>query len=133
VTSLLYVQGVYYFVTGIWPLVSVETFQAVTGPKTDNLITGREGDHFLLMTIGVLITAISVALLFAAWRHSDSLEATVLAVGSAVGLTGIDVIYVGRHVLPPIYLADAAAEVMLLGCWAFALMRQAQTAVRQNS
>ena len=29
------VQGIFYFLTGIWPLLSMETFLKVTGPKTD--------------------------------------------------------------------------------------------------
>src|SRR5947199_2745060 len=93
-TALLWVQGLYYFVTGVWPLVSIETFQMVTGPKTDHLVTGREADHWLVMTVGVLITAIASALLVAAWRRENPVEITVLAVASAAGLTGIDVIYV---------------------------------------
>jgi hypothetical protein len=55
-TMLLWVQGAYYLATGIWPLVSVETFQWVTGPKTDHLPSGYEADHWLVMTVGVLVT-----------------------------------------------------------------------------
>src|SRR3954465_15699644 len=105
-TALLWVQGFYYLVTGVWPLVSIETFQLVTGPKTDHLPTGREGDHWLVMTLGVLITSVALALLVAAWRRQTSPEAAVLAVTSALALTGIDVIYVARGVIAPIYLAD---------------------------
>src|SRR4051794_17610666 len=52
-TALLWLQGLYYLVTGVWPLVSIETFQTVTGWKTDHLVTGRESDHWLVMTVGV--------------------------------------------------------------------------------
>src|SRR5436853_1697295 len=110
-TTLLWVQGVYYFVTGVWPLASVETFQMITGRKTDHLVTGRESDHWLVMTVGVLITAIALTLLVAAWRRRNPLEVAVLAVASAIGLTVIDVVYVARQAILPIYLADAAAEV----------------------
>src|SRR5437764_10320112 len=57
---LSWVQGVYYLLTGVWPLVSIRTFQIVTGVKTDNLPTGREADHWLVMAVGVLITAIAL-------------------------------------------------------------------------
>jgi hypothetical protein len=116
-TGLLWVQGLYYLVTGVWPLLSMETFQLVTGPKTDHLVTGREGDHWLVMTVGVLIVAIAVTLLVAAWRQQNPPEAAVLAIASALGLTGIDVIYVVRQVIAPIYLADAVAEIILLMAW----------------
>src|SRR5437588_11278415 len=85
-------QGFYYVLTGLWPLVSIETFQMVTGRKTDHLPTGREADHWLVMTVGVLVTAIALALLVAAWRRQPYVEAAILAIAPALGLTGIDVI-----------------------------------------
>ncbi|MFL5242430.1 MAG: hypothetical protein ACJ8FY_10015 [Gemmataceae bacterium] len=123
ITCLLGVQGVYYLLTGLWPLVSIETFQWVTGPKTDNLPTGRESDHWLVMTVGVLVTAIGLTLLVGAWRRGRASELAILALASALGLTAIDVIYVIREVIPPIYLADAAAESILIAVWVVALKR----------
>lgn len=121
---LLWLQGLYYLVTGIWPLVSIETFQLVTGPKTDHLATGREADHWLVMTVGVLITCIALALLAAAWRRRSPAEVVILAVASAIGLTGIDVVYVFRQVIAPIYLVDAAAEILLVTAWVLLLVRR---------
>jgi hypothetical protein len=123
-TVLLWVQGLYYLATGVWPLLSIQTFQMVTGPKTDHLVTGREADHWLVMTVGVLITAIAITLLVAAWRRQNPPEVAILAVASAIGLTAIDTIYVVRQVIGPIYLADAAPEVLLIAAWALALIRQ---------
>jgi hypothetical protein len=50
---LLWAQGLYYLATGVWPLVSIETFQRVTGRKTDHLVTGdphgrRPGDYLFI-------------------------------------------------------------------------------------
>ncbi len=125
-TALLWGQGLFYLATGVWPLVSIKTFQMVTGPKTDHLVTGREADHWLVKTVVVLITATAAALLVAAWRRRNSPEVATLAVASALGLTAIDVTYVARRVLPPVYLVDAAAEVGLLGTWAFVAAREFQ-------
>jgi hypothetical protein len=122
-TTLLWLQGAFYLVTGVWPLVSIETFQMVTGPKTDHLVTGRESDHWLVMTAGVLITAVGLTLVVAAWRRTRAVELAVLAVGCAAGLTGIDVVYVSRGAIAPIYLADAAVEVVLIAAWAVVLVR----------
>jgi hypothetical protein len=122
-TLLLWVQGPYYLLTGVWPLISIRTFQLVTGPKTDHLPTGREADHWLVMTVGLLVTAIAAALLTAGWRRRASPEIAVLALGSALGLTLIDVIYVARQVIDPIYLIDAVVEVPLIVGWAAALVR----------
>src|SRR5438874_2418602 len=90
---LCWAQGVYFLITGIWPIVSIETFQLVTGRKTDHLVTGREGDHWLVNTVGALVIAIGVTFLFAAWRRSFSSEIAVLAIASAIGLTCIDAVY----------------------------------------
>ena len=122
-TSLCLFQGLYYLLTGLWPLISIETFQMVTGPKTDHLVTGREADHWLVMTVGVIIACIGTTLLVAAWRRQETIEMIVLAIACALGLTAIDVIYVVRGVLSPIYLADAAAELVLIAAWIVALLR----------
>lgn len=114
---LLWLQAVYYGLTGIWPLISVETFQLVTGEKTDHLVTGDENDHWLVMTVGTLITAIAISLLIAAWRRNLAAETVALAVSTAVGLTAIDIIYGSRRVLFPIYLPDAAVECLLILGW----------------
>jgi hypothetical protein len=76
------------------------------------------------MTVGVLVAAVGLTLLVAAWRRSRPPEVAVLALSSAAGLTAIDVIYVARGVLLPVYLADAAAEVVLIVAWAVVLFGQ---------
>jgi hypothetical protein len=124
VTGLLWLQGLYYLLTGVWPLVSIETFLMVTGPKTDHLQSPNPtpADHWLVMTAGVLITSLGACLLTAAWRRSGTPEVAVLAVGAAAGLTAIDVIYVYRQVIEPVYLVDAAAEILLIAAWGLALV-----------
>jgi hypothetical protein len=124
--ALLWAQGTYYLITGLWPLLSIETFLLVTGPKTDHLMSPNPtpADHWLVMTVGALITAVGAALLTSAWRRHLSWEIAVLAIGCAVGLTAIDIVYVLRRVLPPIYLADAAAESVLIVVWLAALVQQ---------
>jgi len=108
--------GIYFLATGIWPLVWIDTFQLITGPKTDHLLTGREADHWLVNTVAVLLIAVGLALLTAA-RRRPSLEVVVLGAASAIGLMAIDVDYVFRQVLLLIYLVDAGLQVMLLTRW----------------
>jgi hypothetical protein len=122
-TALCWLQGLYYGVTGVWPLVSVRTFKLVTGEqgKTDNLQTGLDADHWLLMTVSVLITAISGTLIVAAVRKTQALELAVLAIAAAAGLTAIDVTYTMRGLILPIYLVDAAVEIALILSWLTAL------------
>lgn len=132
-TVLLYLQGTYFFLTGVWPLLSMETFLMVTGPKTDHLVTGLIADHWLVKTVGVLVTAIGLTLLVAAYRQEKPLEAAILAMVSSLGLACIDVVYVMRGVIDPIYLLDAAVEVVLLGTWATILLRENQQEEDQGS
>ncbi len=104
-------QGLFYLVTGIWPLISMGTFQSVTGPKAD---------RWLVKTVGVLIGVIGGVLLLSGIREDDSPELTLLATTSAAGLTAIDAVYVARRRISPIYLLDAVAEIALIGAWFFA-------------
>jgi hypothetical protein len=120
--TLCWLQGIYYLLTGLWPLMSIRSFKLVTGEKTDNLPTGLDADHWLVMTVGVLVTAIALSLLTTAVRRSAGVETAVLAVGAAAGLTAIDLIYVARGVILPIYLVDAAAEIPLIAAWLFLLV-----------
>jgi hypothetical protein len=118
---LCWVQGAYFLVTGIWPLVSIETFQLVTGRKTDHLVTGREGDHWLVNTVGVLVIAIGTTFLFGAWRRAFSAEVAVLAIASAIGLICIDVVYCARGTISAVYLVDAVLQVAFVIAWGICL------------
>jgi hypothetical protein len=118
---LLIAQGAYYFATGVWPLISMNTFERVTGPKTDK---------WLVKTVGVLVSAIGGTLAFSATRRSVSPEARLLALASACGLTAIDVIYVSKRRIAPVYLLDAAAELALTAAWKLARGRKTKAETR---
>ena len=72
-------QGVYYVLTGLWPLVKMRSFEAITGPKVD---------RWLAQTVGWLVTVVGGVLIMAGVRQQARQEAAVLGVGSAVGLAG---------------------------------------------
>ena len=116
-TAICWAQGGYYLITGVWPLVHIRSFLWVTGDKNDNLPSGERIDHWLVMTVGVLITAIAVAILVSAYRQSAPIEVAVLAITAALGLTGIDVFYTWRGMILPVYLIDAAIEIALAVAW----------------
>jgi hypothetical protein len=103
--AVLIVQGAYYLATGIWPLISMRTFESVTGPKVDK---------WLVNTVGVLVGVIGAVLIAGANRRAANPEAQLLAAGSAAGLAAIDVTYVMKRRIAPVYLLDALGEVALL-------------------
>ena len=102
-------QAALYILTGLWPLVSIGTFQKVTGPKCD---------IWLVKTVGVLVTVIGTAIGVAGARRNLTPETPLLGAGSAAGLAGIDIVYVAKGRIAPIYLLDALAELLLGGAWA---------------
>ena len=104
-------QALFYVLTGVWSLVSIRTFQMVTGPKVDT---------WLVKTVGVLVMVIGAVLGMAGARRQWTPEIPLLAAGSAAGLAGIDVVYVAQKRISPVYLLDALAEVLLIAMWAVA-------------
>jgi len=104
-------QGGYWFITGVWPLLHLPSFLWVTGPKED---------IWLLYTVSVLISVIGGVLLLAGLRRHVSLEIKWLGMGGAAGLAGIDIYYALNDVIWDVYLLDAVAEVLIIGLWLWA-------------
>ena len=107
-TTLAYVHGGYLLVTGLWSLLHFESFQKVTGRKTD---------VWLVKTVAGLVIAIGAGLLVAAQTGRFDPALIVIAMGSAVTLLAIDVIYIFEDVISPVYGIDATIEAMLITWW----------------
>ena len=101
-------QGMFYLVTGIWPLVSRRSFEAVTGPKYD---------FWLVQTVGRLIAVIGRVMGAAGLRGRPSGELTVTGGGSAASLPGADIVFAGKGRIRRVYLLDALAEIGLIIPW----------------
>jgi energy-converting hydrogenase Eha subunit E len=114
-SMLCILQGVYFLATGIWPVVSIGTFQLVTGPKVD---------LWLVKTFGVLIGAVGVSLIVAGWGGCASTEVAVLGVGTATGLAAAEINYVLRGRISAIYLADTLVEAGFLVAWGWVFLQQ---------
>lgn len=106
------VQGVYFLITGVWPILSMRTFLLVTGPKTD---------LWLVKTVGLVLAVIGAVLIHAQMTASVNAPVIFLAIGSAAALTLVEIIYVFKRVISPVYLADAFAELILIGWWLIGL------------
>ena len=108
---LTVLQGTYYVGGGVWPLVHFASFEAVTGPKTDD---------WLVVTVGALLTAVGVALLVASRRAAHATHVAALGGGCAAALAFVDVRYVAGGTIAPIYLLDAVVEIAFVVAWMIA-------------
>jgi hypothetical protein len=104
------VQGFVYVATGLWPLVHMRSFEAVTGPKLEG---------WLVKTVGLLVTSIGVTLLVGSRARDAEAERPlrVLATTSALALAAADVWYVAKRRIKPVYLLDAMLELSLAAGW----------------
>jgi hypothetical protein len=103
IKNVLLFQGYYYVATGIWPVVDIHSFLQVTGYKTD---------IWLVKMVGLLTLSIGITIL-AGTRFVQQLI-IILAVSSAASYLFIDVYYYFAGVIPKVYLADAAIELVII-------------------
>jgi energy-converting hydrogenase Eha subunit E len=100
----LVAQGVYYLLTGIWPLVSMSTFEAISGPKTDD---------WLVKMVGLLAATIGTTLLLGVRLPAPRSQVIALALLSTVSFASIDLVYGLSGRISAVYLADAVIEIVL--------------------
>lgn len=101
-------QAAYFLATGIWPLLGLRSFERISGPKVDD---------WLVKTVGVQVGVVGAALALAKKNRRITPEVELLAIGSALGLAAIDIVYTARHRISPVYLLDAAAELGFAAGW----------------
>lgn len=94
-----YGQGIYYLITGIWPMLHMESFVAVTGPKTD-----------LWLVRMVALLSISIGSTILAQKRGPY----VLHFSTALSFIAIDCYYALNDTIWDIYLADAFAQVLII-------------------
>ncbi|MBV9103879.1 MAG: hypothetical protein JO060_09815 [Candidatus Eremiobacteraeota bacterium] len=103
-------QSVYYTVTGIWPLVSIDSFMAVTGPKTD---------VWLVKMVGSLVLVNGLTLAWMAFEdRSDDALPLFFAASNTLAFTAIDVAYTRRRRIRPVYFGDAIVQLAVLAALA---------------
>lgn len=107
-------QSAYYLVTGIWPLVHYDSFERISGPKSE---------RWLVETVGGLVTAVGISLAIGATRAKPGAETTALAAGSAAALAAIDLLYLRRGRLRWVYGLDAAGQAGFLATAARSALR----------
>ena len=107
--SVLISHATYIFITGVWPILDIKSFIAVTGPKTD---------IWLVKTVGALLIPVSLSML-SSLRDKSLTPAIILGAGTAISFICIDLYYALSDVISNIYLADAAIEFIFLSGWIY--------------
>jgi hypothetical protein len=107
------VQGFYFLALGLWPVVHSESFQKVTGPKTDLWLT---------KVVGVLTMAIGAGLIAAGIAEQVLPPVILTAMAAALGLLVLDLLYTLRRLISPVYAVDALVEAGFLAWWIIRLL-----------
>jgi hypothetical protein len=105
---ILRLQSIYFIITGIWPLISMETFLLVTGPKTD---------LWLVQTVGIMILVIGLTLVYAAMNGTRNPQIIFLAIASSLALAIVDITFYLNGTIGSVYLLDAGLEFLLILLW----------------
>ena len=108
-------HAAYFVSTGLWILFGTESFQKVSGRKTD---------IWLVKTVTLLVLAIGATIGAAGAGKRITPEVAGLAVGSSAALAAIDVTYVGKGRISKVYLLDALANGILIAGWVLAWRRK---------
>ena len=105
-------HGLFNVVTGLWPVVHMRSFEAVSGPKVD---------RWLVRTVGGLMAANGVAQLTA--RGEEQRLSAQLGLGMSAVLAAVDVRYGGTGRISRVYLLDAAVQLAWVAAWTVTLRR----------
>jgi hypothetical protein len=103
--AIFLVQAIFFFATGVWPLLHIKSFMKVTGPKND---------LWLVKTVGVLVSAIAIGLFISYCWENISLGVALIAMLSALFLMAIDLYYTAIGKISRIYLFDAIIEILFV-------------------
>lgn len=110
--SLSRVHGAFNVVNGMWPIVHMRSFEAVSGPKVD---------RWLVRTVGGLMAVNGLTQLTA--REAEQRLSAQVGVGTSAVLAAVDVRYVSTGRISRIYLLDALVQLAWLAAWARTLRR----------
>lgn len=110
------VQGYYYLLSGIWPLIHIASFIYITGHKND---------IWLVYMVGLLALSIGITLLI---RPSH-----VLGLLVALSFLAIDVIYVQNGTIATVYLVDASIQLVFIAGLLFSYYKRILHHLRRHN
>ncbi len=111
---LILAHGGYLCIGGLWPLIHMDSFEAVTGPKVD---------EFLVRSIA-LILLLTAAVLFSQLHGKElELSAVIMGMGISLILGSIAIISAALGYIRAVYFLDGALHVLFGIGWLSFLIR----------
>jgi len=105
-TFTITVQGYYYMITGLWPVLHPASFE---------LVTGARADYWLVVLVGVTAFAVGIGLVWSERQRNVVPRTWLLAIVASAAFLVIDLWYVADVVIPRLYVLDAAAQFAFIG------------------
>ena len=105
---LVITQSIYILLTAIWPLIHIQSFIMVTGPKHD---------IWLVKTVGALLIPVGVCLLNFLLVTSNKLPAVLLGSLTTVAFIIVDFYYSVNDVISDVYQVDGIVQIVFLAGW----------------
>ena len=112
---LLLLHGLYLLFGGVWPLVHLKSFEAVTGPKLD---------EFLVRTVALLLILVG-SILLGQRRTAVERSAVQLAMGTSFILGTVALVSAAGGWVWKVYFIDGTIHLLFVLAWAFLLLRGA--------
>jgi len=78
-------------------------------------VTGKKRDRWLVQMVGLLAASIGLSLWLSSRSEETESAALALSFSSALAFAGIDITHVCRRRISPVYLFDAAIELLIVG------------------
>ena len=101
---IAFAQGALYFASGLWPIVHLRSFEAVTGKKREK---------WLVQANGAILACVGLSLL----RSAGKEPARQLGLTSAAAIAAVESVYALRGKIGRPYVADAAVELAIAAGW----------------
>ena len=101
INTSLVIQSMYLLITGIWPLMHLQVFMAVTGPKTD---------VWLVKTVSLLTIAAGISIM-PLFKNGQNV---LMAILIALAFTIVDFYYAMSGVISKIYMVDGVIQLLFI-------------------
>jgi hypothetical protein len=115
-------HGGYLLAMGLWPIVGLDTFKKVTGPKPEG---------WLAKGVGACLANIGAAIGAAGARGKVSRELRILGASTGLTFAVMDFWYAGfRRRIARVYLLNGVAQLGFAALWGVAEWRESRDAHR---